>query len=391
VERPATVNAAASVRVRDHAVQRHELGDDDVAHVQAPPVVGGSGSSALSHHILAADPGFIGVGSASVAELTPRDSRVIEQHEAFRGDLLAHCYRLVGSFQEAEDLVQETLLRAWRAADRYDPARASLRTWLHRIATNVCLTALEGRERRPLPSGLGPAGGDPQVPLVPRMDIPWLQPFPDARLGDPADAAEQRAGLRLALVAALQLLPPRQRAALVLRDVLRLPAAEVADVLQSSVASVNSSLQRARATLRASGPALDELREPADPAERAVVERYIAAFESADVAGIARLLADDVVLEMPPVALWLAGRAHYQEFMDRVFAMRGPGWHLLPLRINGSAGIALYAPVPTTGGVQPHSLQVLTVRDGLIRHCVTFADPTLAEALGLPSCPVRLL
>jgi RNA polymerase sigma-70 factor, ECF subfamily len=125
--------------------------------------------------------------------------------EAFRGDLLAHCYRMTGSLDDAEDLVQETLLRAWRAADRYDPARASLRTWLHRIATNVCLTALEGRGRRPLPSGLGPAGDDPQVPLVPSLDVPWLQPFPDARLGDPAVIAQQRSGLRLAFVAALQL------------------------------------------------------------------------------------------------------------------------------------------------------------------------------------------
>jgi RNA polymerase sigma-70 factor, ECF subfamily len=171
-----------------------------------------------------------------------------EQHEAFRSDLLAHCYRMLGSLEEAEDLVQETLLRAWRAADRYDPERATLRTWLHRIATNARLSALEGRARRPLPSGLGPAGDDPQAPLVPSLDVPWLQPFPDARLGDPADAVLQRAGLRLALVAALQLLPARQRAALVLREVLQLPAAEVAQVLGSSVASVNSSLQRARAT-----------------------------------------------------------------------------------------------------------------------------------------------
>ena len=176
-----------------------------------------------------------------------------ERHESFRGELLAHCYRMLGSVQEAEDLVQETLLRAWKAADQYDPQRASLRTWLHTIATNACLSALEGRARRPLPTGLGPAG-DPQAPLVPSLDIPWLQPFPDVRLGDPANAAQQRAGLRLALVAALQLLPARQRAALILREVLELPAAEVAQALDTSVASVNSSLQRARATLRAAGP-----------------------------------------------------------------------------------------------------------------------------------------
>jgi RNA polymerase sigma-70 factor (ECF subfamily) len=308
-----------------------------------------------------------------------------ERHEVFRGDLLALCYRMLGSVEEAEDLVQETLLRAWRAADRYDPQRASLRTWLHRIATNACLSALEGRPRRPLPSGLGPAGDDPQAPLVPSVDIPWLQPFPDARLGDPAAVAQQRAGLRLALVAALQLLPARQRAALVLREVLQLPAAEVAEALGSSVASVNSSLQRARATLRAAGPTLEELREPADPDERAVIGRYLAAFEAADVPGLTRLLADDVVLEMPPVALWLVGRTHYREFMDRVFDMRGTGWRLLPVQANGSPALAAYAPDPATGGVRAHSLQVFAVRGGLIRRCVTFADPSVFGLFGLPA------
>ena len=305
------------------------------------------------------------------------------RHEAFRGDLLAHCYRMLGSVEEAEDLVQETLLRAWRAADRYDPHRASLRTWLHRIATNACLTALEGRARRPLPSGLGPAG-DPAAPLVASLDVPWLQPFPDARLGDPADAAQQRAGLRLAWVAALQVLPPRQRAALVLREVLQLPAAEVALALDTTVASVNSSLQRARATLRAAGPAPEQLREPADPTERAVVERYLAAFEAGDVPGLTRLLADDVVLEMPPVALWLAGRAHYRAFMERVFAMRGTGWRLQPARANGSPALAAYAPDPATAGVRAHSLQVFTVTGGLISRCVTFADPTVLDLFELP-------
>jgi len=306
------------------------------------------------------------------------------RHETFRGDLLAHCYRMLGSLDEAEDLVQETLLRAWRSADRYDPQRASLRTWLHRIATNACLTALEGRARRPLPSGLGPAGDDPQVPLVPSLDVPWLQPFVDSRLGDPADAALQRAGLRLALVAALQLLPPRQRAALVLREVLQLPASEVAQILGTSVASVNSSLQRARATVRAAGPALEQLREPADPTERAVVERYLTAFEAADVPSLTRLLAADVVLEMPPVPLWLHGRAHYREFMERVFVRRGTGWRLVPVQANGSTALAAYAPDPATGGVRAHSLQVFTVAHGLVRRCVTFADPAVLGLFDLP-------
>ena len=307
-------------------------------------------------------------------------------HEAYRGDLLAHCYRMLGSIDEAEDLVQETMLRAWRAADRYDPQRASLRTWLHRIATNACLTALEGRARRPLPSGLGPAGDDPQVPLVPSLDVPWLQPFPDARLGDPADAAMQRAGLRLALIAALQLLPPRQRAALILREVLQLPAIEVAHVLDSSVVSVNSSLQRARSTMRAAGLEPEHLSEPVDPTERTVVEHYLVAFEAADIVGLTRLLADDVALEMPPVPLWLHGRGHYREFIERVFSMRGRGWCLAPVRVNGSVGLAAYAPDPgsPTGELRAHSVQTFDVSGGLIRRSVTFVDPSLFEQFELP-------
>ncbi|GAA1030004.1 sigma-70 family RNA polymerase sigma factor [Virgisporangium ochraceum] len=292
---------------------------------------------------------------------------------------------MLGSVDEAEDMVQETLLRAWRAADRYDPRRASLRTWLHRIATNVCLTALEGRSRRPLPSGLGPAGDDPQAPLTPSTDIPWLQPFPDARLGDPADAVAQRAGLRLAFVAALQTLPARQRAALVLREVLQLSAAELAETLGTTVASVNSSLQRARAALRVAAPALDTVREPSDAGERAVVERYLTAFEAADVPGLTRLLADDVALEMPPVPLWLAGRAHYARFMERVYAMRGPDWHLRHVRANGGHALAAYVPDPLTGVLHAHSLQVFEIADGLIRRNVTFADPALFDLFALPA------
>src|SRR4051812_33276834 len=173
----------------------------------------------------------------------------------FRGELLAHCYRMLGSAADAEDLVQETYLRAWRSYEGFE-GRSSLRTWLYRIATNACLTALEGRGRRPLPSGLGGPSDDPEAPLVPAFDVPWLQPFPDAALGDHADPAARvaaRGSLRLALVAAMQVLPPRQRAVLVLRDVLEFSAAEVAAVLDTSTAAVNSALQRARAGLAAAG------------------------------------------------------------------------------------------------------------------------------------------
>ena len=239
------------------------------------------------------------------------------EFEPYRGELVAYCYRMLGSFHEAEDLVQETMLRAWKARDRYDRTRASVRTWLYRIATNVCLSALEGRARQPLPSGLGAPSGDPGAPLTPALDIPWLQPFPDARFD-----TEMRADMRLALVAAMQVLPPRQRAVLVLREVLDFSAAEVAAQLGTTVPAVNSALQRARAALADAGDA-GEVAEPDDPGVRAVIQRYVRAFEAADVAALVRLLTDEAVLEMPPVPLWYRGRRDYGLFMGRVFEMRG--------------------------------------------------------------------
>jgi RNA polymerase sigma-70 factor (ECF subfamily) len=295
----------------------------------------------------------------------------------FRRELVVHCYRMTGSVHEAEDLAQETLLRAWKARDRYDQERASLRTWLYRIATNACLTALEARARRPLPSGIGPASADPDAPLVPDVEVPWLQPLPDRFLpdqqGDPAFRATQRAGVRLALVAAMQLLPPRQRAVLVLRDVLEFSAAEVAVQLGTSTAAVNSALQRARATLTAAAPQEGDLREPDDRAVRETVERYIRAFEGADVQALVALLTDDAVLEMPPVPLWYAGRLDYGRFIARVFAMRGGGWRMLPTSANGQPALAAYCP-DDTGALRLHTLQVLTVGTEGIRHNVVFQD-----------------
>ncbi|MFJ6088290.1 RNA polymerase subunit sigma-70 [Streptomyces sp. NPDC092369] len=296
--------------------------------------------------------------------------------EPFRGELLTFCYRMLGSFHEAEDVVQETLLRAWKARERYDPARASVRTWLYRIATNACLTALEGRGRRPLPSGLGTPSTDPEAPLTPALEVPWIEPFPDARFD-----VQARADLRLAWVAAVQAVPARQRAVLVLRDVLEFSAAEVAEQLGTTVAAVNSTLQRARAA--AAGAAdLEEVREPDDPEARAVVQRYMRAFEAADVPALVRLLADDAVLEMPPVPLWYRGSGDYGRFLARVFRMRGTGWLVRELTANGQPTLAAYAPEP--GGHRLHTLQVLTVTGGQVRHNVVFADPRVFDAFEVP-------
>ena len=300
--------------------------------------------------------------------------------EPYRGELVAFCYRMLGSSHEAEDLVQETMLRAWQARDRYDHTRASVRTWLYRIAANACLTALDGRARRPLPSGLGAPSDDPGAALTPAFDIPWLQPFPDTRF-DPG----ARADMRLALIAAMQLLPPRQRAVLVLREVLQFTAAEVATQLGTTVPAVNSALQRARAAL-AGVADVTKVAEPDDPGTRAVIDRYAHAFQAADVPGLVRLLTDDAVLEMPPVPLWYQGRRDYGAFLSRVFEMRGPGWAMRRLTANGQPALAAYAPDPA-GGHWLHTLQVFTVTGGQVAANVVFADPAVFRVFALPDRP----
>jgi RNA polymerase sigma-70 factor (ECF subfamily) len=297
--------------------------------------------------------------------------------EPYRGELVAYCYRMLGSCHEAEDLVQETMFRAWQARDRYDHTRASVRTWLYRIAANACLTALAGRARRPLPSGLGAPSDDPAAPLTPAFDIPWLQPFPDARF-DPG----VRTDMRLALVAAMQLLPPRQRAVLVLREVLQFTAAEVASQLDTTVPAVNSALQRARAAL-AGVADVAEVAEPDDAGMRAVIDRYVHAFEAADVPALVKLLTDDAVLEMPPVPLWYQGRRDYGRFISRVFQTRGHGWAMRRLTANGQPALAAYAPNPG-GGHRLHTLQVFTIAGGQVASNVVFADPAVFRVFGLP-------
>ena len=269
------------------------------------------------------------------------------------------------------------MLRAWKARGRYDSTRASLRTWLYRIATNACLAALAGRARRPLPSGLGAESGYPGAPLTPAFDLPWLEPFPDARF----DIA-LRADMRLALVAAMQVLPPRQRAVL-LREVLEFSAAEVAAQLGSTVPAVNSALQRARAALPEIGD-VEGVTEPDDPEVKAVIEGYVRAFEAADVPALVQLVTDEAVLEMPPVPLWYQGSRDYGLFMRRVFKMRGPGWVMRYLTANGQPALAAYAPEPGRGHLR-HSLQVFTVARGRVARNVVFADPRVFEAFDLPA------
>jgi RNA polymerase sigma-70 factor, ECF subfamily len=304
----------------------------------------------------------------------------------FRRELVVHCYRMLGSVEDAEDVAQETMMRAWRARDRYDAERASLRTWLYRIATNACLTALESRPRRPLPSGLGAASDNPDAPLVPDFEVPWLQPLPETYLrrdqADPLARAAERDGVRLALIAAMQFLPPRQRAVLVLRDVLQFSAAEVAGQLETSTAAVNSALQRARAAITAAAPEPDALPAPDDRAVRATIERYIRAFESADVDRLVTLLTEDAILEMPPVPLWYAGRADYGRFIARILALRGGGWRMIPARANGQPALAAYCP-DGEGARRLHTLQVLTVTSRGIARNVVFQDPRVFEAFQL--------
>jgi len=304
----------------------------------------------------------------------------------FRHELVVHCYRLLGSVDDAEDVTQETLIRAWKARERYDPERASLRTWLYRIATNACLTALQSRPRRPLPSGLGAASDDPDAPLLPDFEVPWLQPLPDTYLrrdlADPLATAAERDRVRLALIAAMQYLPPRQRAVLVLRDVLQFTAAEVAGQLETSTAAVNSALQRARTAIAAAAPEESGLLKPDDRAVRETIERYIRAFEAADVNALVTLLTDDAVLEMPPVPLWYAGRIDYGRFIARVFAARGGGWRMIPAEANGQPALAAYCP-DNAGTLRLHTLQVLTVTTRGITRNVVFQDPRVFDAFKL--------
>ena len=306
----------------------------------------------------------------------PTDTRFSETDlEQHRTELIGYCYRMLGSAQDAEDAVQDTLTRAWRAADSFD-GRASLRTWLYRIATNVCLDVIGGKHRRSRPMDLGPSSTVATAELTARPDGTWIEPIPDGRIlpadGDPAEITAIRDSVRLAFVAALQHLPPKQRAVLLLRDVLRWQAAEVAELLDTTVASVNSALQRARATLSERQPAQTEPLDPLDREQSSLLDRFLDAFERYDMDALAALLHEDATQSMPPYDLWLQGR-------DEVVGwMLGPGAEcrgsrLLPTAANGMPAFGQYRKA-ADGGHEPWALQIVEVVDGRITGLNAYLD-----------------
>jgi RNA polymerase sigma-70 factor (ECF subfamily) len=318
--------------------------------------------------------------------VTTQDEDFSRLADPYRRELFAHCYRMLGSIHDAEDLVQETYLRAWRAYHGFEN-RSSLRTWLYRIATNACITALDGRGRRELPTGLGAPSTDPDEPLVELPEVPWLEPVPDAQLTpvetDPAAIVIERESIRLAFIAALQLLPPRQRAVLILRDVLKWHAGEVANTLGITTTAVNSLLQRARAQLEQSAPSEDTVLEPTDPDQREMLERYVTAFWEKDIATIVKLFTADAVWEMPPFTGWYRG----PDDIGRLIANQCPGTiHDMPMvatQGNGQPAFGLYMR-GSDGAFRPFQLQVLTLRGTRVSHVVAFFDTALFPAFGLP-------
>ncbi|WP_405998963.1 sigma-70 family RNA polymerase sigma factor [Streptomyces sp. NBC_00829] len=300
------------------------------------------------------------------------DSRL----EQYRRELTGYCYRMLGSAFEAEDAVQDTMVRAWRNFDKFE-GRSSLRSWLYRIATNVCLDMLNAGNRRARPMDLSAPTPVAQAQLNSRPEVTWLEPVPDGRVlpsvADPAETAVERETIRLAFVAALQHLPPKQRAVLILREVLAWKASEVAELLGSSVASVNSALQRARATLAESEPASSDATDPLDDEQKKLLDRYVTAFEGYDMQALTALLQEDATMSMPPYDLWLRGHDNIVGWMLGVGEVCR-GSKLVPTVANGSPAFGQYHPSGTGEGYEPWALIVLDVRDGMIGGMDFFLD-----------------
>jgi RNA polymerase sigma-70 factor (ECF subfamily) len=309
--------------------------------------------------------------------------------EPFRRELTGFCYRMLGSGFEADDAVQETMVRAWRSADRFE-GRSSVRSWLYRIASNVCIDMHRQVQRRARPMELGPSSPPFESNIGPVLaDHPWVMPLPDAgaapETSDPADVAEYRESVRLAFVTALQHLPARQRAALILCEVLSWPVAEAAEVLETTVAAVNSALQRARATLADLPPAPHS--GPLDEADAELLERYVESFQAYDMARLVELLHEDVVQSMPPFAMWIEGAEDVITFMQEPAPSTCRGSILVPTSANGSPAFAQYKPDPD-GGYMPWAIQVLEIADGRIagmNFFLNLCDPErLFPLFGLP-------
>ncbi|WP_157250758.1 sigma-70 family RNA polymerase sigma factor [Nonomuraea typhae] len=308
--------------------------------------------------------------------------------DPLRRELLAHCYRMLGSVHDAEDTVQETYVRAWRAYDKFE-GRSSVRTWLYKIATTRCLTALDKQGRRPLPTGLGQPSARGEGPLSEPAELDWLEPVPDEAVGadgrDPATVVTSRESIRLALVAALQYLPPRQRAVLILRDVLQWRAAEVADLLDTTTTAVNSILQRARAQLAEVSPAEDQLAEPDERSQRELLDRYMHAFESYDIDAIVKVFTEDAVWEMPPFPGWYQGAANIGRLIATHCPAKKPGdLRLVPCQANGQAAFGMYLR-GEDGVYRPFALPVLTLSKEGVSHVSQFFDLKLFDVFGLPA------
>jgi RNA polymerase sigma-70 factor, ECF subfamily len=324
----------------------------------------------------------------SSVRIKPDAGELASELEQYRSELKAYCYRMLGSPFDAEDAVQETFIRAWRGFERFE-GRAALRSWLYRIATNVSLDMLNGKERRARPMDLGPAREPVEANLHTLPEVTWIEPVPDGLVlsddGDPAEVAQSRETLRLAFVAALQHLPPRQRAVLILCEVLRWKASEVAELLDTSVASVNSALQRARATLESSQVSASDTSASVDVADAELLDRYVKAFEEYDMDALTSLIQEDATQSMPPFDLWLKGR---EDILTWWF---GPGIGCRGSRViptvaaNGRPAFGQYKPSDSGSGFDPWALQVLEIEDGRIVEFTFFLDTDrLFPLFGLP-------
>ena len=318
--------------------------------------------------------------------LTNQSGPIEQELEAYRAALTRYCYRMLGAGSEAEDAVQETMVRAWRAADTLQ-GRGALKAWLYRIASNVCFDMLQGPQRRALPMDLGPSAPADSALGAPLPEHAWVQPIADARIlppeADPADIAGERETLRLAFVAALQHLPPRQRAVLILREVLRWQATEVAELLETSVASVNSALQRARATLEGLDLEADAVADVDSEEHQQLLARYVEAFERYDIASLVTLLREDATFSMPPLPLWLRGRGEVHDFMLGT-GIGCKGSRVLVTSANGGPAAAIYHSKP--GGVyEPWAIVVLEMSGERITGLHHFLYPELFAAFGLPA------